>query len=191
MDSPKIETKIQYSRTLVTLGFRELQAGFKSRANYYFRKALANDPYNELALLWCARLSSDAFEARVYLRRLLNQNPRHELGLYYYELAEKRCAEKTNNEQTNKNQANKDQANKKTEASPSMLSPRTGQTGKLGESLVSLGLLSELQLNAAQQYQACMEQEGHSYGLGSILMEFGYVSAAQLVFAMEAQGQEI
>jgi hypothetical protein len=176
MDSPKIETKIQYSRTLVTLGFRELQAGFKDRANYYFRKALANDPYSEVALLWCARLSSDAFEARVYLRRLLNQNPRHELGLYYYELAEKHCSEKINTETSEKT---------------SILTGRTGQTGKLGESLVSMGLLSELQLNAAQQYQACMEQEGQSYGLGSILMEFGYISAAQLVFAMEAQGHEI
>jgi hypothetical protein len=61
----------------------------------------------------------------------------------------------------------------------------------LGESLVNMGLLSELQLNAAQQYQACMEQEGHCYGLGSILMEFGYISAAQLVLAMESQGQQI
>jgi tetratricopeptide (TPR) repeat protein len=162
-----LETK--QLKNLISFGTNELHRGNKTQAVNYFKAALKLDGNNEEALLWCAKLTNNPFDAKVYLRRLLQCNPEHELAKAYYSLAEECCTEI-----------------RETSGSGSSFARYRKQAFKLrlGEFLMQNGILNELQIKAALQYQDYLKQEGRHQRLGSILVSFGYLTESQLRTAL-------
>jgi tetratricopeptide (TPR) repeat protein len=173
MASQQVESSANIkARKLIAHSIYEYHRENKPEALKGFKRALDYDPENEVALVWCAKLSTDPFEARVYLRRILKRNPRHTVALRYYQAIEKRCVQEESERPNRKGALKGNTAN-------------LTRQRNIGESLVKRGLLSDIQLKAVLHYQECMLQEGCYYRLGEILQDFGYTTAAQLVFGLE------
>jgi tetratricopeptide (TPR) repeat protein len=159
---------------LLVNGVTESRQGNKEAALKSFKQVLTLDYNNEVALLWCATLTSDPFEARNYLKRLLANNPHHEMARTYYELAERRCAELDN--LLSGSSLLKQWRNEPDD---------TSSIPRLGQYCIQRGFVTELQVKAAVHYQEYLRQQGHNEKLGDIMVSFGYIDQAQLKIALD------
>jgi thioredoxin-like negative regulator of GroEL len=60
---------------LLQLAIGAAQAGNRESARVMFRQVLSEDPYNERALMWMAKLATTKAERRQWLTRVLQVNP--------------------------------------------------------------------------------------------------------------------
>ena len=164
-------TKIQ---ELLVAGVNEARNGNKQVAFSYFKQALTLDQHNETALLWCATLTNDPFEARNYLLGVLQNNPQHQVARTYYEMAQTRC-----DELDNLLSGSRLVRQWRNEPDPNSTIPR------LGQYCIEKTWLSEVQLKAALHYQIYLREHGHRERLGDILVSFGYIDKKQLKQALD------
>jgi Tfp pilus assembly protein PilF len=63
---------------LLQLAINAAQAGNKDSARVMFRQVLNEDPRNERAMMWLAKLAESRAERREWLTRVLQVNPRQQ-----------------------------------------------------------------------------------------------------------------
>ncbi len=159
---------------LILTGATEARNGNKELALSCFKQVLDLDSRNEAALLWCATLTNDPFEARNYLQRVLDINPRHETARTYYELAQQRCEEL--NSLLSSSSLIRQWRN---EPDPTSIIPR------LGQYCIDKTWVTEIQMRAALHYQHHLREIGKKEKLGDIMISFGYITLDQLNQALD------
>jgi tetratricopeptide (TPR) repeat protein len=170
----KAMTHISKLQELLVTGVNEARSGNKLEALACFKGALELDNKNEAALMWCATLTNDPFEARNYLLVVLQHNPNHRVARTYYELAQKRCDE-LDSLLSSSNLIRQ----WRNEPDPNSIIPR------LGQFCMQKGWVSDLQVKAALHYQKYLREQGHNEKLGDILVSFGYLDKYQLQEALD------
>jgi hypothetical protein len=163
-------------KNLMAQGLTEARKGNHKTAYSFFQKILKLDEANEKAMMWCAMLCADPFDAKVYLQELMARRPEDKLIRTYYGLAVKRCEEL-------------DQLLKESDLLQrwSRNEGGVGEISRLGDYLVKVGTISQQQLGAALHFQNYLRQHGQEEKLGEILLSFGYINKRQLQKALEFQ----
>jgi len=157
-------------------GLTEARKGNHKSAHSFFQKILKLDKANEKAMMWCAMLCADPFDAKIYLQELLERRPEDKLVRTYYGLAIKRCEEL-------------DQLLNESELLQRWSNNEGGvaEISRLGDYLVKIGIINQQQLGVALHFQEYLRQHGQAEKLGEILLSFGYINKPQLQKALDFQ----
>ncbi len=162
--------------TLMVQGITESRRGNHRLAFKYFQEALQLDKTNQKALMWCAMLCTDPFDAKNFLQQLLEQNPEDKLIRNYYGLAIQRCNEL--DQLLNESQLLQRWSKN---------SGGIAEFSRLGDHLVKVGEITQQQLKVALHFQEYLRKQGQNEKIGEILESFGYINKQQLQKALELQ----
>jgi tetratricopeptide (TPR) repeat protein len=158
---------------LISHGISRKRQGDIETARICFEQALEIDPKNDVALLWLAFLSTNPFDAKELISRVLEYNPEHQHARTYYQIVQQRCTE-LENILNNSYTLIYNQ-------------PRL-EVPKIGQFLLDKGYISETQLRVGIKFQKMLDTSGRHEKLGEVLLSFGYLTSIQLNHALEELG---